>query len=66
MLRNDLDRLARHEGQCCFVAEGAAALCRVLARIELTPTAPSDEEEKTRVGRRARPPTLLQLVQGGR
>ena len=35
----------------------------VLARIELTPTAGLDEKEKTRVGRRARPPTLLQLVQ---
>jgi hypothetical protein len=35
----------------------------VLAGLELTPTARFDEEEKTRVGRRARPPMLLQLVQ---
>ena len=34
----------------------------MLARFSLTPTARLDEEEKTRVGRRARPPTLLQLV----
>ena len=34
----------------------------MLAGLELTPTARFDEEEKTRVGRRARPPMLLQLV----
>jgi hypothetical protein len=37
----------------------------VLAGLELTPTARFDEEEKTRVGRRARPPMLLQLVRTG-
>ena len=37
----------------------------MLAGLELTPTARFDEEEKTRVGRRARPPMLLQLIQGG-
>ena len=36
----------------------------MLAGLELTPTAPFAEEEKTRVGRRARPPMLLQLVRG--
>ena len=34
----------------------------MLAGLELTSTAPFDEEEKTRVGRRARPTMLLQLV----
>jgi hypothetical protein len=34
----------------------------VLAGLELTLIAPFDEQEKTRVGRRARPPMLLQLV----
>ena len=34
----------------------------MLAGLELTPAAPFGELEKTRVGRRARPPMLLQLV----
>ena len=51
----------RDSARCRFVAEGGGSA----SWIELTPTARFDEEEKTRVGRRARPPMLLQLVPSG-